>query len=82
MEPVLNHLSQEKGLAGEALANMESILIYDDDQEAVADPLAIRITAKWMEFAQSTRPEETSFKEKMLRDSLLLFGKKKPKVRR
>ena len=87
VEPVLDNLGQEKGLAGEALANIESLLIYQDNEQEdlgnAANPLAERLVAKWMELFQIVQLEgntTAAFKAKMLRQTLLLFGKKKPKV--
>lgn len=88
VEPVVDHLSQEKGLAHEALANVESLLIYDGDDDegdtdGVSSPIAKRLLEKWMELVQDAQLEGNSgatYKEKLLRETVFLFGKKKPKV--
>ncbi len=88
VEPVVESLSREKGLAHEALANVESLLIYDGDDEqgdgdGVSSPIANRLLEKWMDVVQDAQLEgnsSASYKEKLLRETVLLFGKKKPKV--
>jgi hypothetical protein len=90
IEPVLGHLGLEKGLASEAVANVMDILTadnYDDEEEAGSNPkpspIATRLLDRWMHLFHITQPEGNStelFKEKLMREALLAFGKKRPKV--
>ncbi|EOO03865.1 putative tuberous sclerosis 1 protein [Phaeoacremonium minimum UCRPA7] len=88
VEPVLDHLGHEKGLASEAIASTIDILTADDANQDNVTPdsgslqLANRLLGKWMHLYQITQPEGKSaqgFKEKLLRETVLQFAKKRPK---
>jgi hypothetical protein len=83
VEPVLANLTQE--LAREALANVESILINQYEEEDTEKPsqIALRLIGKWMEALPGIEVEgnaNAEFRERMLRQTLLFYGKKQPKV--
>lgn len=87
VEPVVGSLAQEKGLASEALANVENLLFYgqDDeaDQEEIQTQISTRLIGTWMatfQLAQAEGGSDTALHEKLLLEVLLLFGKKKPQV--
>lgn len=83
-DDVLESVWQEKDLAGETLAVIESFLASkSDDLEGLRSMLS-RSLERWIGFAdvaaQSGDPS-IAFKEKMIRQTILTWGKKQPKVR-
>ncbi|KAI0443150.1 Hamartin protein-domain-containing protein [Xylaria telfairii] len=86
--PVLGHLSQEKDLASETQRLVLDILTEGDGKDAsdpsrgAAAPIAEKMVLLWFQEAELLResPEALQdFKEKHLREILLLYGKKRPK---
>lgn len=87
--PVLTHLSQEKDLASECQGIVLDILTGSDGNDpspstrGAATPMAEKIIYLWfqeVEILRNTSDALQDFKEKHLRDTLLLYGKKRPKV--
>ncbi|KAI1179347.1 hypothetical protein F4777DRAFT_471449 [Nemania sp. FL0916] len=86
--PLLTHISQEKDLAFECQAIVLDILTGSDGSDTgsftsgAAAPMAEKIMYLWLQEVELLR-ESTDvlqdFKEKHLRDTLLLYGKKRPK---
>ncbi|KAI8629534.1 hypothetical protein F5Y19DRAFT_475520 [Xylariaceae sp. FL1651] len=86
--PVLDHLSQEKDLAAESQAIALEVLTADDGQDTssfaggAAVPLAEKVMLIWFQETERLPKSLDSFqdfKEKQLRETLLLYGKKRPK---
>ncbi|KAI1154727.1 hypothetical protein F4825DRAFT_410282 [Nemania diffusa] len=86
--PVLTHLSQEKDLASECQGIVLDILTGSDGNDpspstrGAATPMAEKIIYLWfqeVEILRNTSDALQDFKEKHLRDTLLLYGKKRPK---
>lgn len=87
--PVLGHLSQEKDLASETQRLVLDILTEGDGKDAselsrgAAAPIAEKMILLWFQEAELLRESPDTlqdFKEKHLREILLLYGKKRPKV--
>jgi hypothetical protein len=84
--PVLDHLSQQKGLAKEALASCLSLIVpdsTDETEEQQPSRFADRLFQLWIELSQVKRQGNTNpdpIKANLLRETLLLYGKKQPKV--
>ncbi|KAI0109535.1 hypothetical protein GGR51DRAFT_558226 [Nemania sp. FL0031] len=86
--PVLTHLSQEKDLASECQGIVLDILTASDGSDtgsstrAAAAPMAEKIIRLWFQEVELLRNSPDAlqdFKEKHLRETLLLYGKKRPK---
>ncbi|KAI0409096.1 hypothetical protein F4802DRAFT_593942 [Xylaria palmicola] len=86
--PVLSHLSQEKDLASETQGIVLDILTEGDGKDAgslgrgAAAPIAEKMITLWFQEAELLRQNPDTlrdFKEKHLRETLLLYGKKRPK---
>ncbi|KAI1130490.1 hypothetical protein F5Y10DRAFT_263182 [Nemania abortiva] len=86
--PVLTHLSQEKDLASECQGIVLDILTASDGNDTssstrgAAAPMAEKIIHLWfqeVELLRNTPDALQDFKEKHLRETLLLYGKKRPK---
>ncbi|KAI1754968.1 hypothetical protein F4782DRAFT_552151 [Xylaria castorea] len=86
--PVLGHLSREKDLASETQRIVLDILTEGDGKDAsslargAATPIAEKMIFLWFQEAELTRQSPDAlqdFKEKHLRETLLLYGKKRPK---
>jgi hypothetical protein len=88
MDPVLANLNQEKGLAKEALTNVLDLLSFEEEDLAGLGSggqhrFADRLLEKWMqlhEMAQISGSSQADFQERMLRESIIISGKKDPKV--
>lgn len=84
-EPVLDRLEEDKSLASEAWANTLAVLTSDDieqDGEGIGQ-LVARLLRIWMQTAQLASQDGSSsvlLKAKLIRGSLLSYGKKRPKV--
>jgi hypothetical protein len=87
--PVINHLSQEKDLAAESQGIVLDILTADDGKDAssfaggAAAPVAEKMLILWINEVETLRKDPDplqEFKEQNLREILLLYGKKRPKV--
>jgi hypothetical protein len=87
--PQLDHLSQEKGLAVESQGVVLDILTADDGNDTnsptggAAIPLAERLALVWLdecELVGKCPDVARNFKEKILRETLIQYGKKRPKV--
>ncbi|KAK4199636.1 putative tuberous sclerosis 1 protein [Triangularia verruculosa] len=87
LDPVLEYVASERGLAREVLEHTLDLLSTDehDDPDAWNSgqmlPLVSRLLARWLEIVQS---EENSgpaveLKERMIKDALVAFGKRDPK---
>ncbi|KAI1769494.1 Hamartin protein-domain-containing protein [Hypoxylon sp. FL1150] len=86
--PALNYLNQEKGLASEVEAIVLDILTAEDCNDpssptgGAAPQLAERTLLLWLEEYEAigrTPDALSDFKEKQLRQTLLQYGKKRPK---
>ncbi|KAH6631838.1 Hamartin protein-domain-containing protein [Chaetomium tenue] len=87
LDPVLDHVGQEKGLAKEAMDHTLELLSTDEYDDPVAwnedglAPLVRRLLARWME-AREAQPglrQSADLKEQMIKDALMAFGKRDPK---
>jgi hypothetical protein len=87
LDPVLDHVGQEKGLAKEVMEHTLDLLSADeyDDPAAWSEegllPLVNRLLTRWMELRE-TQPDlrpSTDLKEQMIMDALMAFGKRDPK---
>jgi hypothetical protein len=87
--PVLKHLSQEKDLAAESRGVLLDILTADDGNDAssfaggAAALIAEKVVLLWLQEVEALRKTPNALqdlKEKQLRETLMLYGKKKPKV--
>ncbi|KAK3379938.1 Hamartin protein-domain-containing protein [Lasiosphaeria ovina] len=87
LDPVLQWVSQEKGLAREVLNHTLEVLSIDESYDAetwnVAGSVSFtdRLLKRWVEACES-EPQARSpsdLKEKMTRETLMVFGKKDPK---
>ncbi|KAK0636945.1 Hamartin protein-domain-containing protein [Bombardia bombarda] len=86
-DPVLDHVGQMKGLAKEALGNTLDMLALDEynasanPSDTGLNPFTDRVLRRYME-AKENQPDDLSFvdfKETMLKEVLMVFGKKDPK---
>ncbi|KAI0548539.1 hypothetical protein F4679DRAFT_311274 [Xylaria curta] len=86
--PVLGHLSREKDLASETQRIVLDILTEGDGKDTspfardAATPVAEKMIFLWFQEAELTRQSPDAlqdFKERHLRETLLLYGKKRPK---
>lgn len=86
--PVLAHLGQERDLASECRGIVLDILTGSDGNDTslstrdAAAPVAQKMMHLWFEEVEVLRNSADAlqdFKEKHLRDTLLLYGKKRPK---
>lgn len=87
-EPILDHMAQDKNLAKEAWANTLAVLTYDDGVDAAegqgANQIAIKLLKTWMQsfqFSTSDSNSSGTLKATLIRNGLLSYGKKRPKVR-
>ncbi|KAL2167403.1 hypothetical protein VTG60DRAFT_1353 [Thermothelomyces hinnuleus] len=86
LDPVLDHVGREKGLARQVMDHTLDLSAdeYDDpaawSEEGLA-PLISRLLARWIEVreAQPDLRPSTDLKEQMIKDALMAFGKKDPK---
>lgn len=83
LDPVLEHVDQEKGLAREVLNNTLDLLSIDGSEGSTGlTPFTDRLLKRWME-AQANRCQAVTsadFKERMIKKALMVFGKKDPKA--
>lgn len=87
-EPILDHMAQDRNLAKEAWANTLAVLTYDDGGDAAegqgANQIAIKLLKTWMQSSQFSTSDSNSsgnLKATLIRNGLLSYGKKRPKVR-
>ncbi|KAK4126152.1 hypothetical protein N657DRAFT_642933 [Parathielavia appendiculata] len=87
LDPVMDHVGREKGLAREVMDHTLDLLSADeyDDPAAWSEqglvPLVNRLLTRWMELRE-TQPDlrpSTDLKEQMIKDALMAFGKRDPK---
>jgi hypothetical protein len=87
LDPVLDHVGQEKGLAREVMGHTLDLLSADEYDERAAwsegglTPLINRLLTRWTELRE-TQPDfrpSADLKEQMIQDALMAFGKKDPK---
>lgn len=84
-EPVLDRLGEDKSLASEAWANTLAVLTSDvsaEEGEGIGQ-LVVRLLKIWMQTARLASQEGSSsvlLKAKLIRGSLLNYGKKRPRV--
>lgn len=87
LDPVLEHVGREKGLAREVMDHTLDLLSADeyDDPKAWSEeglaPLVNRLLARWMEVRESPPSirASTELKEQMIKEALMAFGKRDPK---
>ncbi|KAI0197739.1 hypothetical protein F4808DRAFT_437981 [Astrocystis sublimbata] len=81
--PVLDHISRGKELAYESQRIVLDILTEGDDNSRAASlPVAEKMISLWFHEAELLRTSPDvlqDFKERHLRETLLLYGKKRPK---
>ncbi|KAI0398538.1 hypothetical protein F5Y17DRAFT_411000 [Xylariaceae sp. FL0594] len=86
--PVINHLNQEKHLAAECQGIVLDILTADDGNDTssfaggAALPVAEKMMDLWIKEVEILRNDPDAlqeFKEQNMRETLLLYGKKRPK---
>jgi hypothetical protein len=89
VEPVLDAISQEKGLAQEAYKNILELVTIDENHGSdAADVAGLTMFAngllkKWMHLQDLITSESNSInniKERLVTKALMIFGKKEPKV--
>lgn len=87
LDPVLDNVGREKGLAREAMEHTLDLLSTDDYDDPTAwseeglMPLVNRLLSRWMQLRE-TQPDlrpSTDLKEQMIKDALMAFGKRDPK---
>ncbi|KAK0643598.1 Hamartin protein-domain-containing protein [Cercophora newfieldiana] len=88
IDPVLEYVDREKGLAREVLDHTLDLLSLDESNgpatwnEAGLAPFIDRLLSRWMEVKESQETAKSSIielKERMINEALLIFGKKNPK---
>jgi hypothetical protein len=88
LDPVLDHVAREKGLAREVMDHTLDLLLadeYDDpaawSEEGLA-PLVNRLLSSWMEVreTQANLRPSSDLKEQMIKEALMAFGKRDPKA--
>ncbi|KAL2158994.1 hypothetical protein VTH06DRAFT_3025 [Thermothelomyces fergusii] len=87
LDPVLDHVGREKGLARQVMDHTLDLLSteeYDDPAAWSGEglvPLISRLLARWIQVreAQPDLRPSTDLKEQMIKDALMAFGKKDPK---
>ncbi|KAK0627111.1 Hamartin protein-domain-containing protein [Immersiella caudata] len=88
LDPVLECVDKEKGLAREVLDHTLDLLSLDENNgpatwnEAGLAPFIDRLLSRWMEVKESQENAKSSIvelKERMIMEALLIFGKKDPK---
>lgn len=89
LDPVLEHVGQEKGLAKEVLnITLDLLSMLDgsgtpfNDNQVGLTPFTNRLLKRWMDARANETIDVTSpdFKERMVQKALMAFGKKDPKV--
>ena len=86
IDPVLDSVGRYKGVATEALRNLLALSSLDGDVAGSNDtglnPFADRLMKRWMEVTRGpqTGSENAEFKMTMIREALMVYGKKDPKV--
>ncbi|KAK4227834.1 tuberous sclerosis 1 protein [Podospora fimiseda] len=89
LDPLLEHVAREKGLAREVLEHTLDVLIVEDSSrpstewsEAGLAPLVRRMVGRWMEVCET--PDAAlplnDLKERMIKQALMAFGKRDPKA--
>ena len=80
-------MSHQKGLANETLNNIVALCAMDigideGTQGSSLNPFAQQLLQKWMDthLKAQTGDETSSYTLKMVAESLMVFGKKDPKV--
>ncbi|KAH8881004.1 hypothetical protein GQ53DRAFT_832848 [Thozetella sp. PMI_491] len=86
IDPVLDFLPHQKGLANEALGNVTALATMDSGEEqSINDggltPFAGRLMVRWVEVHRAIQSgdERTEFKVRLVRECLMIYGKKDPK---
>lgn len=88
LDPVLENLNTEKGLAAEALRSVLELLAFEEDdidKPTTEGPniFADRLLSRWMELnalnQAATGSGSSSSKETFMREAIMAFGKKDPK---
>ncbi|KAL2148176.1 hypothetical protein VTH82DRAFT_7468 [Thermothelomyces myriococcoides] len=87
LDPVLEHVARERGLARQVMDHTLDLLSADefDDPAAWSEegllPLLSRLLVRWTEVreAQPDLRPSTDLKEQMIKDALMAFGKRDPK---
>ncbi|KAK0735712.1 Hamartin protein-domain-containing protein [Apiosordaria backusii] len=86
LDPALEHVGSERGLAREVLEHTLDLLSTDEhDPDAWNSgqmlPLASRLLARWLEIVQTEGNfgPAAQLKERMIKDALVAFGKRDPK---
>ncbi|KAK4165868.1 tuberous sclerosis 1 protein [Cladorrhinum sp. PSN259] len=88
LDPLLEHVAREKGLAREVLEHTLDVLFVDDSSndttewsEAGLAPLVGRMMQRWMEVCETPDLAQpmNDLKERMIKQALMAFGKKDPK---
>lgn len=89
MKGLLDTTTNEKGTVAETVAGLMALVTYADEYQntsessAVSNPIVDRLFAVWMERfypAVSEGKIAVEYNERMIREALLQFGKRRPKV--
>ncbi|KAK1759435.1 tuberous sclerosis 1 protein [Echria macrotheca] len=88
LDPVLEYVDREKDLAREVLDHTLDLLTIEENDdpaswnEAGLAPFVDRLLDRWMDIREKQASIKSSFadlKERMVKEALLIFGKKDPK---
>lgn len=87
LDPVLEHVGRENGLAREVMDHTLDLLSADEHDDPAAwseeglAPLVNRLLSRWMEIRerQPHFRSSTELKDQMIKEALMAFGKKDPK---
>jgi hypothetical protein len=87
LDPVMEHVGREKGLAKEVMDHTLDLLADDEYNDPAAWseegllPLVNRLLTRWMEVRESqpSLNSSTELKEQMIKEALMAFGKRDPK---
>lgn len=89
IEPILEYMSQEKGLAKEAITNVLDLVSFEEEGTASSasdgpNVFADRLLKRWMQILERLELDDnpsTAFNERVVREAITRFGKKEPKAR-
>jgi hypothetical protein len=90
LDPVLENLNVEKGLANEALKNILQLLAFEEDDDYDKPPsegpniFTDRLLSRWMQLnalnQAATGSGSSDSKERFMQEAIMTFGKKDTKA--
>lgn len=89
IDPVLDNLNMEKGLANEALRSILELLAFEEDEydkppSTGPNIFADRLLSRWMQLnalnQAATGSGSSDSKERFMQEAIMIFGKKDPKA--